>query len=41
LKRTTKAIIPSITGKKNHGRLLGFPEEKIESFAFGFTLQLS
>jgi len=33
LKRTTNAIIPSTTGRKNHGIFLGFTEENIESFA--------
>jgi len=39
LKRTTNVIIPSITGRKNHGILLGFTEENIESFIVsGFIL---
>ena len=38
LKRTTNAITPNITGRKNHGRFVGFTEENIESFVSGFIL---
>jgi len=39
LKRTTNAITPSSIGRKNHGILLGFSEENIESFVLsGFIL---
>jgi len=32
LKIAINAITSSITGKKNHGRFFGFPEENNESF---------
>jgi len=40
LKMTINAIIPSVTGTKNHGIFLGFSEEKIEpSVELGFIIQ--